>query len=239
MNNAFKVKKFMKLTLQEELIYSLISCYSDRFGVSHITRQCLMDKTGIKKADTITKHTNRLQELGLIKKTYEYIKGKKYAIYRVMNPQKEFIWVSNSIFKVNPMLAAFLIKLADLRLTDSNKIKISKNQIAKHLGIGKATLYKYLKLAELDSMLSFNEEEIILSSEYFPIFNKVSESTKNKINHLLESDKAFKGRKVFLDYYKNNFANLKCSIDYFVDYCLAGCPSIKKENKQEEINILI
>ena len=77
MNNAFKVKKFMKLTLPEELVYSLISCYSDRFGVSHITRQCLMNKTGIKKADTITKHTNRLQELGLIKKTYEYIKGLK------------------------------------------------------------------------------------------------------------------------------------------------------------------
>ena len=67
MNNAFKVKKFMKLTLQEELVYCLISCYSDRFGVSHRTRQCLMNKTGIKKADTITKHTNRLQELGLIK----------------------------------------------------------------------------------------------------------------------------------------------------------------------------
>ena len=27
-----------------------------------------MDKSGIKKADTITKHTNRLQELGLIEK---------------------------------------------------------------------------------------------------------------------------------------------------------------------------
>ena len=106
-----------------------------------------MDKSGIKKADTITKHTNRLQELGLIEKTYEHKSGKKLVTYRVINPQKDFIWVSNSIFSGNPSLTAFLIRLAELKSPFSKSITISKNQLAKQLNVGKSTLYKYLELA--------------------------------------------------------------------------------------------
>lgn len=88
--DCFKIKKTMALSLQEELIYCLISSYSNN-GISHITRQTLMDKSGIKKADTITKHTNKLQELGLLEKYYEYKSGKKLVTYKVNKPQNDYL----------------------------------------------------------------------------------------------------------------------------------------------------
>ena len=91
MEKAFKVLKNNELTITDELIYALLSCYSDCKGVSNISRQCLADKAGIKKLDTVTNHTNKLEELGLIKKTYTFIGGKKLAHYQVMNPQHNFM----------------------------------------------------------------------------------------------------------------------------------------------------
>ena len=115
MNNTFKVQKNNKLTITDELIYALLSCYSNSEGVSDISRECLANKSGIKKLDTITAHTNKLEELGLIIKTYTYSGGKKLAHYKVINPQRDFMWVSNDITKYTPGLIGFLIKLAGLR----------------------------------------------------------------------------------------------------------------------------
>lgn len=80
-----------ELTITDELIYSLLSCYSDSEGISNISRQCLADKSGIKKLDTITKHTKKLEDLGLIQKTYTFHGGKKLAHYQVINPQRNFM----------------------------------------------------------------------------------------------------------------------------------------------------
>ena len=80
-----------ELTLTDELIYSILSCNSDVNGVSNISRRSLASKAGIKKMDTVTAHTNKLEELGLIKKTYTFSKGKKLAHYQVINPQRNFI----------------------------------------------------------------------------------------------------------------------------------------------------
>ena len=91
MEKAFKVLKNNELTITDELIYALLSCYSDCNGVSDISRQSLADKAGIKKLDTVTNHTNKLEELGLIKKTYTFLGGKKLAHYQVINPQYNFI----------------------------------------------------------------------------------------------------------------------------------------------------
>lgn len=91
MNNHFKVLKDDQLTLADELIYSLLSCYSDKDGVSNISRQSLANKSGIKKLDTITAHTNKLEELGLISKSYTTHGGKKLAHYRIKSPQQNFM----------------------------------------------------------------------------------------------------------------------------------------------------
>ncbi len=116
MQNSFKVQKNNKLTITDELIYSILCCYSDSEGVSNISRDCLAKKSGIKKLDTITTHTNKLEQLGLIKKSYTFQAGKKLAHYHVINPDKDFMWVSNDVIsKYKSGMLGFLIKLAGLR----------------------------------------------------------------------------------------------------------------------------
>lgn len=240
-NNGFKIKKNMKLSLQEELIYSLISCFSNEKGISHISRQCLMDKSGIKKADTITKHTNRLKELGLIEKTYEHKSGKKLVTYRVINPQKDFIWVSNSIFSGNPSLAAFLIRLAELKSPFSRSINISKNQLAKQLNVGKSTLYKYLNLAQKNSSISIQGDEIILSPNLFPTFEKSIHPTKEQTLRLKEIANTPDSveAKILSGYYNrqtNTVTGWHSSIDDLINFCLSGVPK-KSKNPVEQPNI--
>ena len=239
--NAFKIKKNMKLSLQEELVYSLISCYSDKNGISHISRQCLMDKSGIKKADTITKHTNRLQELGLIEKTYEHKSGKKLVTYRVINPQKDFIWVSNSIFSGNPSLTAFLIRLAELKSPFSKSITISKNQLAKQLNVGKSTLYKYLELAQKDASISIQGDVITLSEEIFPTFEKTVQPSPEQLVRLSEiaRNKTSVEAKILFNYYNEDthiITGWNSSIDALIDFCLSGVPK-KSKNPVEQPNI--
>ena len=239
--NAFKIKKNMKLSLQEELVYSLISCYSDKNGISHISRQCLMDKSGIKKADTITKHTNRLQELGLIEKTYEHKSGKKLVTYKVINPQKDFIWVSNSIFSGNPSLTAFLIRLAELKSPFSKSITISKNQLAKQLNVGKSTLYKYLELAQKDSSISIQGDVITLSEEIFPTFEKTVQPSPEQLVRLSEiaRNKTSVEAKILFNYYNKDthiITGWNSSIDALIDFCLSGVPK-KSKNPVEQPKI--
>ena len=105
----------MNLTLTDQIIYSLISCYSNAKGTSHISRQKLAEKSGIKKLDTITKHTNALAKKGLIRKTHTRRNGKKLVQYHLINPKQNFMWVSNDVFNYGANAAGFLIKLAELR----------------------------------------------------------------------------------------------------------------------------
>lgn len=67
--NVFFIKQEMELTLNEYLVYAILCCFSSRDGVSHITRQTIADKAGIKKLDTVTVITNTLEEKGLISKS--------------------------------------------------------------------------------------------------------------------------------------------------------------------------
>ncbi len=116
MKNSFKVQKNNDLTITDELIYSILCCNSNSDGVSNISRNRLAEKSGIKKLDTITAHTNKLEQMGLIKKTYSIQAGKKLAHYRIINPYKDFMWVSNDVIsKYKSGMLGFLIKLAGLR----------------------------------------------------------------------------------------------------------------------------
>ena len=116
MNNSFKVQKNNNLTITDELIYSILCCYSNSDGVSNISRDRLAKKSGIKKLDTITAHTNKLEQMGLIEKQYSFQAGKKLVHYHVMNPQQDFMWVSNNVMKkYKAGQIGFLVKLAGLR----------------------------------------------------------------------------------------------------------------------------
>ena len=94
--------------------------------------------------------------------------------------------MSNSIFSGNPSLAAFLIRLAELKSPFSRSINISKNQLAKQLNVGKSTLYKYLNLAQKNSSISIQGDEIILSPNLFPTFEKSIHPTKEQTLRLKE-----------------------------------------------------
>jgi hypothetical protein len=119
--NVFKVKIKMKddikLSLAEETVYAIISCNSDKDGVSHIRREVIAEKAGIKDVDTITKHTNKLEEVGLITKEYVAKQGKKMAIYHLRDHRDNFMFVSNDLFGcgLTDTEIGFAIKLGRLR----------------------------------------------------------------------------------------------------------------------------
>lgn len=89
-SNSFKMVDNKDLNLTDQVIYALISCYSDG-KVSRISRETLARKAGIKKVDTITTHTNRLEELGLIEKEHFYDAGKKLVRYHLTQADKNFM----------------------------------------------------------------------------------------------------------------------------------------------------
>lgn len=158
--------------------------------------------------------------------------------------------MSNSIFSGNPSLAAFLIRLAELKSPFSKSINISKNQLAKQLNVGKSTLYKYLDLAQKNSSISIQGDEIILSDEVFPTFERPTTPTpeqKKKIDEILNrteepkeaEDFSKRAQNILLSYYNpktNTFSGLKGSIDDFLDFCLSGVSKHSK-NPTEQPNI--
>ena len=78
--------------------------------------KAITEKTGIRKLDTITEHTNKLVELKLIEKTYTFEGGKRQAHYKIITPKINFMWVSNDLFDLkNPGLIGFIVKMAGLR----------------------------------------------------------------------------------------------------------------------------
>ena len=91
MIDSFVIRKCMNLSLKEELVYAVISCNSDENGESRISREKISDLTGIKKLDTITNHTNRLVEEGLITKSYRFESGKKLVTYKLLSSKKDYM----------------------------------------------------------------------------------------------------------------------------------------------------
>ena len=105
----------MNLSLRDTLIYAILSCYSDANGESRISREKIAQKAGIKQPDTVTNHTNKLVQEGLITKTYRYENGKRLVTYKVLASNQDYMWVSNCLMKYTPNEIGFLVKLAALR----------------------------------------------------------------------------------------------------------------------------
>lgn len=239
-SKLFKLKKNMKYSLKQSAVYSVLACYTDKNQISHITRETIAHLSGVSDLDTISKYTNKFQEDGLLIKETKYISGKKFVEYKILEPSKDYLLVTNKLFSGNSELIGFLCLLAEHKFGNTNLIKLSTSELIKKTGLGRTTFYKYLKIALKDGSVTKTENGYLLSSDIFPICEQTSKPTekqKEKIDFILSQES--KAKNILLSYYcpeTNTFNGLKGSADDFINFLLAGCP---KNSKQEEINILI
>lgn len=239
-SKVFKLKKNMKYSLKQSAVYSVLACYTDKNQISHITRETIAHLSGVSDLDTISKYTNQFQKDGLLIKETKYISGKKFVEYKILEPSKDYLLVTNKLFSGNSELIGFLCLLAEHKFGNTNLIKLSTSELIKKIGLGRTTFYKYLKIALKDGSVIKTENGYLLSSDIFPICEQTSKPTekqKEKIDFILSQES--KAKNILLSYYcpeTNTFNGLKGSADDFINFLLAGCP---KNSKQEEINILI
>ena len=229
----FKMIKHCDLTLSEELVYAIISRYSYR-GVSKISRSFISDISGIKKHDTITKHTNRLEELGLI--TKEYVgKNKKSVIYKLNFKSEPFVIIMDSLMDViNGTELAFAIKLAGLRFGTTPWVKLSNNDIIKKLNIGKSTFYDNInKLIDKKIIIKI-KDCYVFNPNYFPVFQKISNDTMDLIKCALDQDPSSPAYKAISNAMENSFIGISNPHKY-VYKCLTGEAFVKDSNNNIEI----
>ncbi len=219
-------------SLKEDYVLALILMNSDS-KVSHISRSKLCQLAGIKKDDTISMMTKKFQEDGFITKVNNHTKKGNLVEYHINKP-KHYLPIINSILQFKE-LGMFAIKLAEFRVNGTPCIYMSDNELIKAMHCGRSNYFKYKKQLIENKILIEDVDCYIISTEYFPVYKEISEQTEERINTLLGLDKETVGRKVFLHYYKQNFQNLNCSIDYFVNWCLAGCPGLKQKKSKEKI----
>lgn len=235
LTNYFKMGINNKLTLAEYLTYTFICSYSNG-KESHITISSLMNLTGIKKADTITKHTNKLQELGLLKKTYNYSsEGKKLVTYHISQLDKDFICISNDILnKLKTNEIAFAIKLAALRLYGTNKIMLSNNEIIKRLSISKTSFYRYMNVLISEGIAIKIENGYMINPDIFFVFKNKTDKAKILEKTLLSMvNNGSTYSKVFASAYSTNYDGIN-NIEKFLDWCLSGCPGLNAVKTETE-----
>ena len=170
--------------LKEDYVLALIMMNSDS-KVSHISRGKIMELTGIKKADVVTRMTNQFQKDGYIRKEYRFVNGRKYVDYIIVKP-KYYVVCMNAILQYKE-LGVLAIKLAELRINGTNQIKYSDNDIIKHLQIGRTAYFSYKKRLIESGIVTVVDDGYALSGEYFPIFatTHLSDNRMNELNMIL------------------------------------------------------
>lgn len=144
-----------KLNLNETYLYAVLLWKSDwscGYKVDKYSReyfaQLLFRKVTKNNVDTITKYTNHLEELGLLKKrqTYKEDGQPSFTEYTVI-PSGNFISVYAdfliNILKVSAKAKGLLLQLACLAFNDSNTVKYSDAEICRKIGISYNTYKKY------------------------------------------------------------------------------------------------
>ena len=139
-----------KLTMEETCLYACL-CFKADFisGMSHVLRKTLCGMAGIKKEDTVTKYTNKLQQLGFIEKSNAQDKEKTLAIYHVHIPEKDWIRIGEGLLEeeIEPKMKGFLILVKCLCLNNTNHTLYNKTEMAEKLNIDRKTFNKYLDKA--------------------------------------------------------------------------------------------
>lgn len=230
----FKLTMNQTLSLSEWLTYIFICLYSDG-KISYITRDALMALTGIKKADSITRHTNKLVDKGLVTKSYVMINGKKRVIYNIINSDTDFMCVSNelaSILKTTEL--AFAVRLASLRINGTNNILLSNNEIIKLLNISKTTFYRYIDILIKKNVIMKIANGYTVNSNLFFVFKIKSQRAKNLEADLIKMiDNDTKASKIFKKAYFNNYDGIY-NIEGFLEWCISGCPNTLKKKEEEK-----
>ena len=223
LKNYFIMPSNRGYSLREDYILALILMNSDS-KVSYISRSKICELANCKDLKSISNITNKFQKDGYITKVYKYTKDKKLVEYHINKP-KYYIPVMNSIMQFKE-LGIFAIKLAEYRINGTPCIYYSDNELIKQLHIGRTKYFSFKKELIKNNILIEDIDCYILNTDYFPVYKTISDKAQKDINTLLSMDVNFRGRKVFLYYYKQDFKNLNCSIEYFVDWCIANCPGI-------------
>lgn len=86
-----KLKSKMDLSLKEYAVYATIALYANDKGVSSISRDSLLNLTGLKTPDTITEYTNKFAKLGLLEKEHFFTRGKKLVRYHLLIPNANYL----------------------------------------------------------------------------------------------------------------------------------------------------
>lgn len=232
LTNYFKMDSTRKLTLAERLVYIFLCAYSNG-KVSHITRKTLMDLTGIKKADTITKHTNKLEDLGLIKKIYKKDNGKKLVEYHITQIDKGFVCISNDILNILKTTdLSFAISLAALRYAGTNKIQLSNNEIISKLNISKSTFYRCITALIENEIIIKVSDGYLMNTDLFFVFKTKTNKAKQMEKCLLKTSENTLSYKIFMNAYSKNYDGIN-NIEKFLMWCSAGCPGL---NHKEFMN---
>ena len=219
----FKMIKLNNLTLSEEAVYAAIASYSYR-GVSRVSRATIAEMAGIKKLDTVTKHTNKLEQLGLITKIYNSKENSKKSVsYRLNYKDEPFVIVNHLLAEeLSGTELIFAIRLASIRYKDTPWIKLSKNEIIKMMNIGVYTFYEYMpKLIEKGIVLEVNDC-YILNTNYFPIFQKLDDETIELIKCALNRDKTSVAYEAVSRAYSNGFIGISNPKAYVIKCLMAG-----------------
>lgn len=241
-SKVFKIKKFMKYSLKQYAVYSVLACYTDKNQVSHISREVLSQLSGVSDLDTISKYTNQFTLDGLIKKESKYspVTGKKFVEYTILEPQDDYLFCTNKLFSGNAELIGFLCLLAQYKVGNTNTIKLTSSALIKKIGIGRTTFYKYMKLALQDGSVLKTDDGYVLSDEIFPTFEHRTKPSKEETKRLkeLSSDPSSVEAKILSGYYDKNtntVLNWKSSIEDLINFCLSGVP--KRGNKVQQPDI--
>lgn len=233
----FKIKTDMKYSLKQYAVYAVLTCFTDKANVSHISRETISKLSGVKDLDTISKYTNMFEKDGLLRKQIKYSQtGKRLVEYIICEPTSGYTLCSNKLFSGNPDLIGFLCLLADLKNCHTNEIKLTASSIIRKLGIGRTAFYKYIKLALQDGSVTKTNDGYVLSEELFPITNSISHSVRCKINSVLMSSNESRAKRMLLTYYNpvtDEFDGLKGSVEDFLDFCISGVPRRQKERPKE------
>ena len=142
-------RMIMGLLTPEETYLYVCLCFKSDFenGESHVSRKTLCDISGIKKEDTITKYTNKFQNLGLIEKVLIPSElDKMLAAYRINIPDKDWIRIEAGFLDedLSPKLKGFLVLFKCLCLNCTEITLYNKTGIAGKLNMDRKTVSKYL-----------------------------------------------------------------------------------------------
>lgn len=230
----------MNLSLKEYAVYTTIACHSNKNGISRISRETLAGLAGVKDLDSLSKYTRHLEESGLLKKKYAFERGKRLVEYHLVDPDRDYLVVTNNLFMGNPELIGFLVRLAEFRYSFSANIYLSSSELMKKIGISKNTFYKLIKKAIEEKYVKRIEGGYALDTETFPLC--MSAKAKQKINEIMQLDDNQRAKRVLLSEYDPQtkiFSDRIINVDWFLDYCLSGVPRKPKEKPKEfeEIDI--